>query len=122
MSNAVFGKNMENVRNRQNINSYSDPKQIQRAINKATFKSRTILNENFVILHNYRTKVIFNKPIAIGMTCLDDAKDFMYKTHYNIIKENFGDKVKLMHMDTGILILSTMNLLVSILITSYKLI
>ena len=91
---------MENVRNRQKIKIYSDPKQVQRAINKPTFKSRTILNENFIILHNYQSKIIFNKPIGIAVSVSDDSRAFMYNTHYNVIKKNFGDKAKLMHMDT----------------------
>ena len=44
----------------------------------------------------------FNKPIYIGLAVLELSKLFMYN---DIIKKHYGDKVKLMYMDTDLLIL-----------------
>ena len=52
MSNAVYGKSMQSVRNQQNIKLYSDDKKIQKAINKPSFKSRTIFSKYLVAIHN----------------------------------------------------------------------
>lgn len=47
-----------------------------------------------------RTKILFNKPIYIGMAILELSKELMYDFHYNIMKLKYGDKIKLCYMDT----------------------
>ena len=47
-----------------------------------------------------KTKLYFNKPVHLGMSILDLSKSLMYDFHYNYIKSKYGDKTKLLFIDT----------------------
>ncbi|KAK9695201.1 hypothetical protein QE152_g33023 [Popillia japonica] len=104
MVNANFGKSMESVRKRQDLKLYSNELKAQRAINKPTFRKCVIYGENLVFIHKYKTTVSFNKPVYLGQAILDLSKAYMYDFHYNVIKREYNEKVKLMYMDTDSLI------------------
>jgi hypothetical protein len=87
MVNTPYGKSMQSVRNQQNIKLYCDGEKLQKAINKPNFKHRTIFSKHLAAVHNYKTKVLFNKPIYIGQAVLDLSKLLMYNFHYNVIKK-----------------------------------
>ena len=40
-----------------------------------------------------RTKLVYNKPIYLGMCILDISKIMMYDFHYSYIKINYDGKV-----------------------------
>ena len=48
---------------------------------------------------------MFNEPIYIGMRILDISKNCMYDFYYNIMKERYREKIKLLYMDTDSLIM-----------------
>ena len=41
-----------------------------------------------------------NKPIQLGQAILDISKTLMYEFWYDYIKQKYGDKARLCHMDT----------------------
>ena len=47
-----------------------------------------------------KTKVKINQPVYLGMSILDISKMLMYEFWYDYIKPKYGDRVKLLYMDT----------------------
>ncbi|GFW00196.1 uncharacterized protein TNCV_2914781 [Trichonephila clavipes] len=93
---------MESIRKRLDIGLCCDAKKVEKLIAKPNFKRRTIFEENLAAIHMNKTKVLFNKPIYVGMGILDlYLKEFlMYDFHYNVMKPKYGENIKLLYMDT----------------------
>ncbi len=100
MNNFVFGKTMENVRNRINVKLVISEKVCGKLAKKPNFKSVNIFHENLIAVHMEKTTVKFNKPIQIGMSILDLSKTLMYRFHYDYVKPKWGDKSSLLFTDT----------------------
>ena len=100
MINSVFGKTMENIRNRVDIRLVTNQKDARKLISKPNYQHRTIFSENLVAIHMKKTKLVFNKPVYLGMCILDLSKTIMYDFHYNYIKPKYGEKAKLLFTDT----------------------
>ena len=100
MNNSVFGKTMENIRNRKDIKLVTSKQQALKLIAKPNFKNRTIFTENLISVHMGKTKLVFNKPVYVGMCILDISKTLMYEFHYNYIKPKYGEKASLLMTDT----------------------
>ena len=71
MNNSVFGKTMENIRNRVDIRLLNDRSKAEKLSAKPNFKHLTIFNENLISIHMKRSKIFFNKPVYCGMAILD---------------------------------------------------
>ena len=100
MNNSVFGKTMENIRNRVDIHLVTNEKQTSKFISKPNCQHRTIFCDNLAAIHMKKTHLVFNKPVYLGMCILDLSKTLMYKFHYNYIKPKYGEKAKLLFTDT----------------------
>ena len=100
MNNSVFGKTMENLRNRVDVKLVNTKEKLRKLVAKPNFKSRKIFNENLVSVHMSKTSLLMNKPIYLGMCILDLSKIIMYDFHYNYIKSKYADKAKLLFTDT----------------------
>ncbi len=100
MNNSVFGKTMENVRNRVNVKLVTNEKALGKLAKKVNFKSANIFNENLIVVHMEKTTVKLDKPIQVGMSVLDLSKTLMYRFHYDYVKPKWGNKAELLFTDT----------------------
>ena len=100
MNNSVFGKTMENIRNRVNVKLVNTQERLKKLVAKPNFRSRKIFSENLVSVHMKKTSLLMNKPVYLGMCILDLSKTIMYDFHYNYIKPKYGVKAKLLFTDT----------------------
>ena len=100
MNNSVFGKTMENIRNRVDIKLVNDREKAKKLTAKLNFKHLNIFCEELVAIHMKKTSLTMNKPVYLGMCILDLSKTIIYEFHYNYIKPEYRDKAKLLFTDT----------------------
>ena len=100
MNNSVFGKTMENIRKRQDIEFVSSEYEARKYTRKSNFDGYKIFSPNFVAIHMKEKEITMNKPVYLGMCILDISKILMYNFHYNYIKPKYGEKAKLLFTDT----------------------
>ena len=100
MNNSVFGKTMENIRNRVNVKLVNNEEKARKLIAKPNYRSCKIFSENLISVHMKKTSLVMNKPVYLGACILDLSKTIMYDFHYNYIKPMYKDKAKLLFTDT----------------------
>ena len=100
-SNAVYGKTIEQLRNRVNVKLASDPIKVKKWIRKPTCKRFEIINSNLVMISMTKQKLLMNKPIYAGMAILDIAKTVVYQFHYHYMMSKYSpDRCRLLFTDT----------------------
>ena len=100
MNNSVFGKTMENIRNRVDIRLVTRVSQAKRLTCKPNYQHHTIFSKNLAAVHMKKVSLKFDKPVYLGMSILDLSKTLMYDFHYNYIKPKYGENAKLLFTDT----------------------
>lgn len=100
MNNSFFGKTMENVRKRKDIELVTQRKVFQKMAAKVNFDAFRVFNKHLVGVNMKKQKVFLNKPIYTGFAILDLSKVPMYKFHYGHIVVEYGDNVVLLFTDT----------------------
>ena len=99
MNNSVFGKTIENIENRVDVRLVTEKEALKLSA-KVNYDRCTIFDENLIAVHMRKTKVMYDKPIYLGMSILDLSKTLMYDFHYNYIKNKYDDRAKLLFTDT----------------------
>jgi hypothetical protein len=100
MNNSIFGKTMENVRNRIAVNLCTNQEQFLKLTRKPNAKNCMQFNDDLMAVEMGAVSVKMNKPIAVGFSILELSKVLMYDFHYNTIKSKYGEKASLMFTDT----------------------
>ena len=103
MNNSVFGKTMENVRERSKIKIVNglETDKLERLIAKPNYKGAFQYEEsNLVSVNMGESNVMLNKPVYLGQSILDLSKTLMCEFHYDYIKPKYGDKARLLFTDT----------------------
>jgi hypothetical protein len=100
MNNSVFGKTMENLRKRVDIQLIHHKKRLLKLSAKPGFKAFKIFNEDLASVELVKSKLILNRPIYVGFSILELSKVLMYDFHYNYIKKKYGDHAALCFTDT----------------------
>jgi hypothetical protein len=109
MNNAIFGKTMEQVRKRRNVEFIVGLKQVSRALKiiaSPLIKQHRIIEDNAILaLEKHLTTVTMNRPMALGMTILDLSKFHMFHFHYDIMLAHFGSsRLRMCYTDTDSLV------------------
>lgn len=113
-NNAIFGKTIENRRKqvdvklvtnwRDNSNVTNKHVGAEKIISRPNLKSVSIFTENFVAIQLSLEKIILDRPIYVGFSVLEYAKQHMYRFHYNIMINKYMKNVKLCYTDTDSLL------------------
>eukprot|EP01052_Picozoa_sp_SAG31_P017937 SAG31_NODE_1250_length_9118_cov_4.047344_6_plen_375_part_00 len=109
--NAIFGKSMENLRNRVDIHfvtaqerwgkhATKKPLTLQRKLASPLYNGHIIYNEHLTAIKMKKKTITLNKPIYAGMAILDLSKLHMFRFHYDYIKEKYGNNARLLMTDT----------------------
>ena len=106
MCNAVFGKSMENVRNRVNFKLVNNNEQLQKYLNKPTLLDTTTYHPDLLVGVHFKKSVIkLDKPIYTGQAILDLSKLMMYEFLYDYVLPKWGfDNVRVVMTDTDSLL------------------
>jgi len=102
MNNSVFGKTMENLRNRVDIRIVrgGDEKKINKLTASPLFSRHIVFSKSLEGIAMRKSMLYLNKPIYTGMVILDKSKILMYDLFYNTLKKEFGEKCELLYADT----------------------
>lgn len=100
MSNAVFGKTVENVKKRVVVKLVSDEKKLEELASKPTFRGCQIIHEHLAGVHMGKPVVLLDRPIYVGFSILDIAKWKMYHFHYKYMAQKYGSRARLIFTDT----------------------
>ena len=102
MNNAFFGKTMENVRERVNIQKlpHTNIDQIIKRQSKLSFKGIVNHYSEFSVYKYDNEKTVFDKPIYLGFSVLELSKLLMYEFYYHKLQPYYNCSVKLHYMDT----------------------
>ena len=99
MNNSIYGKTMENTRNRMNLHLTADERNAVKWFSKPSFKNNTEVFGLYMI-ETYKDEVKLDKPIYVGTTILDLSKLLMMRFHYDVIEKHFIGAYQLLYSDT----------------------
>ena len=107
MNNSVFGKTMENLRNRVDVKIVRahEANKIRKLVSDTSFHSFELFSHDMAGIHMKKKRLVLNKPVYTGMTILEDSKNLMYDFYYNQMKARYGPKCELIYTDTDSLLL-----------------
>ena len=102
LNNSVFGKTMENLDKRRNINLYTSKEinKIQKIISKPTFQGEKKFSDHLIAIETGNYEKLYNKPIYIGFSILELSKLQMYKFYYETLVPHFKDRISAHAQDT----------------------
>jgi len=105
LNNAFYGKTMENVRDRTNVQFCLSKKQFEKWTSSPLFANHinVIQEDGLALVKTHKRTVTLNKPIYIGACVLDISKLRMFQFHYDVMKPRFPDAL-MMKTDTDSLL------------------
>ncbi len=106
MNNSVFGKSMEQVRDRMDMHLTIDRENAVRWFSKLEFKSANYV-DGLYLIPTHKLATIYDKPGYVGWAILETSKVRLYDFHYNTIENNFKGDYDLIYSDTDSLVYFT---------------
>ena len=99
MNNSVFGKTMENIRNRVDVQLINSESKAMKLTAKPSYDHLTISDENLVAVHMKRSNCILTSPSTSELASWT-FQTKMYDFNYGYIRPKYGDRAKLLATDT----------------------
>ena len=81
MNNDLYGKTIENLRNRNGVNLVNNENDYLKWTSKQCYISQKIFDNNLVGIRKSKIIVTLNKPAYVGMCILDLCKVLVYELH-----------------------------------------
>lgn len=101
MCNAIFGKTIENARNRLNFTLATNVEKYNTLVCHTNFKETIYFHKNLVGVNRFKTSVSLKLPIYLGASILDLSKILMYEFYYETLPYILNNvNYKLCYMDT----------------------
>ena len=100
MNNSVFGKTMENLRKRVNIDLVNTEEKLIKLVASPSYHGYKMFDEDLIAVERKKVKLLLHRPMYIGFCILDISKGFMYSFYYNILYPKFERGMKLLFTDT----------------------
>jgi hypothetical protein len=114
MNNSIFGKTIENRRKQVDvklITMWNDTdnttnKQVgaETLIARPNLKNISVFSDDFLAAQFTPEKIVLDRPIYIGFSVLEYAKQHLYKFHYDFIQKTYKQNAKLCYTDTDSLL------------------
>ena len=109
MNNSFYGKTIENIRKRINVDLI-DKSDIHRKLNrqsKLSFDDKIAEYEKFNLYSFDKETIKYTKPIYVGVCVLELSELLMYEWYYDKTQPNFGEaNLELHYLDTDSFIFS----------------
>lgn len=88
LNNAFYGKTMENVRDRVNVQFCTNEQSFQKWVNSPLFAYNTTdMGHDLHLVKTHQKVIVMNKPLYIGACVMDLSKLVMYEFHYDVMKK-----------------------------------
>ena len=100
MNNSVFGKTMENIRNRKEMKLVTSEQKYGKYVMKPNFKDGHPFSKHLFAVEMEKTEITMNQPVCLGQPVLHLSKTLIYEFHYNCMRPKYSSKIKLCYMDT----------------------
>jgi hypothetical protein len=105
-NNAFYGKTVENIRNRVEIEFATNRDRAVTYYSKSNFKGETVFDENLSAVHFRKKTLRFDKPLYVGQAVLDLSKLSMYEFYYDVLQPRYEDNIEILAMDTDSFVLN----------------
>jgi hypothetical protein len=106
LANSVFGKMLENKRNRRSMELVTDERRFNKIARNPLFSAITVLGEFSCIMERDYKTVMMDSPIQVGAAILDLAKLRIFRFVFEVLKP-WDPTAKICYSDTDSIIFSS---------------
>ena len=101
MGNTVYGKTMENLRNRIDVRLVGNEGDYLKWTSKSSCMQQKIFDNDLVAMRKRKVTLTLTKQANVRIFTLDLSKALMYEFYYDYIKNKYGNNSRLLFTDTG---------------------
>ena len=102
MNNSVFGKTMENLKNRTVVKLVraNEGEKLQKLTSHPLYARSAVFGESLAGIQMHKDHILMNRPVYTGMCVLDLSKTLMYEFYYRHLDYKYDSKCQLLYTDT----------------------